>query len=383
MSRKLLLADDSVTIQKVIEITLSDKDYILSIASDGDEAMRMATSERPDLIMADVFMPGKDGYEVCEAIRSNADLKDVPVLLLAGTFEPFDQDKARAVGANDWIVKPFSSQGLIDKVEELLAQTPVEEQWQATPSQAPGDQDILQALEEVVATQKVALAPVADPFVEPVQAFEAPAATAVELEPLDFSVAEPVAEEVETRVRSVDPFASPEPATDELPPLDGFSLPEEVEPVAAIPEAVESFSFDDPQEVEAAAVVEPAVPKPVVQTDFDLPPLGDFNLPEEQLEPEPEQEQEQEQEVVSDVAVIDLKEADIAEEGAYGAVPERVEKRIAFLSDEQLMEIVERVAGAVIERLAAPMLEQVVWEVVPDLAESMVREEMAKIKPDA
>ncbi|MEA3466513.1 MAG: response regulator, partial [Thermodesulfobacteriota bacterium] len=167
MSRRLLLADDSVTIQKVIEITLSDGDYILSIASDGDEALQMAISERPDLILADVFMPGKNGYDVCEEVRKNADLKDVPVLLLAGTFEPFDQDKARAVGANDWIVKPFSSQALIDKVVELLAQTPAEEQWQATPSQAPGDQDILQALEEVVATQEVAPEPVAPEPVAP------------------------------------------------------------------------------------------------------------------------------------------------------------------------------------------------------------------------
>jgi hypothetical protein len=80
--------------------------------------------------------------------------------------------------------------------------------------------------------------------------------------------------------------------------------------------------------------------------------------------------------------VFQLAEDDIVAEGAYGAVPERVEQRVAFLSDEQLNEIVERVAGAIIEKLAAPIVEQVVWEVVPDLAESMVREEMAKIKAD-
>jgi CheY-like chemotaxis protein len=96
MSRRLLLADDSVTIQKVIEITLSDKDFILSVASNGDDALQMAINESPDLILADVFMPGLNGYELCEAVRNNEALKDIPVLLLAGTFEPFDEAKSRA-----------------------------------------------------------------------------------------------------------------------------------------------------------------------------------------------------------------------------------------------------------------------------------------------
>ncbi|MEA3465345.1 MAG: hypothetical protein U9R29_04980, partial [Thermodesulfobacteriota bacterium] len=223
---------------------------------------------------------------------------------------------------------------------------------------------------EPVAPEPVAPEPVAPEPVAP-EPVAAPVETAVELVPLDFSVAEvaePDEEVEDTTDRSVDPFASPEPVTEDSPPLDEFNFPEADKPDDTIPEAVDSFSFDTHQEDEASAE-----PEPEAQTDFDLPPLGDFNLPVEPLEPD----------AASDDGVIDLKEEDIAEEGAYGAVPERVEKRIAFLSDEQLTEIVERVAGAVIERLAAPMLEQVVWEVVPDLAESMVREEMAKIKPDA
>lgn len=401
MSRRLLLADDSVTIQKVIEITLSDKDFILSVASNGDDAMQMAINESPDLILADVFMPGLNGYELCEAVRNNAALKDVPVLLLAGTFEPFDEAKSRAVGANDWIVKPFSSQGLVDKVEELLANVPVAEEWQASPSQTPGDQDILQALEEVVASQAVLdPAPVESaPTFEPVAEVESPSTATEELAPFSFEIEEPVVEpaiEVETTSdRLVDPFAEadlaplveetpapvedsfavPEPDLAELPPLEDFSFtPKETpSPVAeevATPE--ESFSFDNTSFEEPSfaepAVVEPTVAEPVIEPT----PIGGFQAP---VEPEIA--------AVSQDGIIDLKESDIAEEGAYGATPERVEKRVAFLSDEQLTEIVERVAGAVIERLAAPMLEQVVWEVVPDLAESMVREEMAKIKPDA
>ncbi len=391
MRRKLLLADDSVTIQKVIEITLADKDYDLRIAGDGDEALRMATSEAPDLIMADVFMPGLDGYELCRNIRTNEVLKDVPVLLLAGTFEPFDKDKATDVGANDWIVKPFSSQNLIDKVDELLAAVPAKEQWQAKPSVSPGDEDILQALEEVTAGL-TATVPAAVVAPEPIVAPEPVIAPASALDDFSFetnAVDESASENSASSV--VDPFSAsgpdiapiPEPAsfefdtssvvdepsvetspspvskvdvTPELSPFEGFNLPEE--PATAVeepakemfPAAAESFSFDTP-DVETTVVSAPVLPEPVVAPDAE-----------------------------SSSDVVELQEADIAEEGAYGAVPERVEKRIAFLSDEQLTEIVERVAGAVIAKLAAPIVENVVWEVVPDLTESMVREEMAKIK---
>ena len=395
MSRRLLLADDSVTIQKVIEITLSDKDFILSVASNGDEALQMATNEPPDLILADVFMPGLNGYELCEAVRKNDSLKDVPVLLLAGTFEPFDEAKANSVGANDWIVKPFSSQGLVDKVEELLAHVPVAEEWQASPTQTPGDQDILQALEEVVASQPVAApAPVEPVTPAPVEPVVAPEPVA-DLAPFDFAIEEPVAEPAVEFETTTDPFADPfadssspslsaevfsssaeEPT--ELPPLEDFSfssaseLEKEIQPVEeSVAAPVEEFSFETASfDEQPAADFAIEIEEPAAEPVIEQAPIGGF-----QAAAEPEG--------AANDGIVDLKESDIVEEGAYGATPERVEKRVAFLSDEQLTEIVERVAGAVIERLAAPVLEQVVWEVVPDLAESMVREEMAKIKPDA
>ena len=121
MKKKLLLADDSITIQKVIAITFSSDDYTLTVVDNGLAALDKARAERPDLVMADVFMPGKNGYEVCAAIKGDPALRGVPVLLLTGTFEPFDEDKARQVGADKWIAKPFESQRLIDNVEELLA----------------------------------------------------------------------------------------------------------------------------------------------------------------------------------------------------------------------------------------------------------------------
>lgn len=121
MSKKLLLADDSITIQKVIGITFANEDYSLSVVDNGDAALEKARAQQPDLVLADVFMPGKNGYELCAAIKADPALQQIPVLLLAGTFEPFDEAKARKAGADGWIAKPFESQALIDRVEELLA----------------------------------------------------------------------------------------------------------------------------------------------------------------------------------------------------------------------------------------------------------------------
>jgi CheY-like chemotaxis protein len=124
MSKKLLLADDSITIQKVIGITFANEDYQLAIVDNGNDALEKAREFHPDLVLADVFMPGKNGYELCAAVKQDPTLKSVPVLLLSGTFEPFDEEKARDAGADGWIAKPFESQALIDRVEELIARVP-------------------------------------------------------------------------------------------------------------------------------------------------------------------------------------------------------------------------------------------------------------------
>ena len=100
-------------ITKVIGITFANEDYELVVVDNGDAALQKAQENRPDLVLADVYMPGKNGYELCSAVKSDASLQGVPVLLLAGTFEPFDEEKARAAGADDWISKPFESQALI------------------------------------------------------------------------------------------------------------------------------------------------------------------------------------------------------------------------------------------------------------------------------
>lgn len=119
---KLLLADDSVTIQKVVNLTFADEGIEVVAVGDGDSAIAKLAEFTPDLVLADVNMPGRSGYQVCEAIRQNPALERVPVLLLVGSFEPFDEDEARRVGANDFMTKPFQSiRQLVNKVTDLLA----------------------------------------------------------------------------------------------------------------------------------------------------------------------------------------------------------------------------------------------------------------------
>jgi CheY-like chemotaxis protein len=137
MPKKVLLADDSITIQKVIGITFANEDIALTTVDNGADAIATAKRVRPDLILADVVMPGKNGYEVCEYVKHSPDLRGTPVLLLAGTFESFDEAEMARVGADGYITKPFESQTLIDKVHELISRAqPDKTAASAAPAQA-------------------------------------------------------------------------------------------------------------------------------------------------------------------------------------------------------------------------------------------------------
>jgi CheY-like chemotaxis protein len=124
MGKTLLLADDSVTIQKVVGISFASEDIALVTVDNGDDAIAKARALRPDVILADVVMPGKSGYEVCEAVKADPALRHIPVLLLTGTFEAFDSERASRAGAAGHIAKPFEAQALVERVKRLLASAP-------------------------------------------------------------------------------------------------------------------------------------------------------------------------------------------------------------------------------------------------------------------
>jgi CheY-like chemotaxis protein len=121
MPRTLLLADDSVTIQRVIELTFADEDIHVVAVSDGDEAIAVLDKTPPDIVLADVGMPGRNGYEVARHIKETPRLAHIPVVLLTGAFEPVDQARAAAAGCDGVLAKPFEPQLVIGRVKELLA----------------------------------------------------------------------------------------------------------------------------------------------------------------------------------------------------------------------------------------------------------------------
>jgi len=130
MGHTILLADKSITIQKIVELTFADEDYVIKSFSDGQAALDAIPQLQPDLILADISLPGKTGYEVCRALRTDPALtafSKTPIILLAGIYETMDENRAKQVeenvresGANDFLSKPFDPQLLISKVRYVI-----------------------------------------------------------------------------------------------------------------------------------------------------------------------------------------------------------------------------------------------------------------------
>jgi len=118
--KRVLLADDSTTIQRVVELSFAGGDVSVVSVGDGEQAVEAIRLSPPDLVLADIGMPGRSGYEVVEFVRSQPGLASLPVLLLAGAFDPVDEERARRVGADGVVTKPFDPDVLVERVRELL-----------------------------------------------------------------------------------------------------------------------------------------------------------------------------------------------------------------------------------------------------------------------
>jgi len=119
MPKKLLVADDSVTIHKVVTLTFADEDVVIDTVTDGTQAIERAKRIKPDFVLADVFMPGQNGYEVCESLKSDPELAGVPVILMVGTFESFDEGEAARVKCDGHLTKPFDTSELLRMFKSL------------------------------------------------------------------------------------------------------------------------------------------------------------------------------------------------------------------------------------------------------------------------
>lgn len=145
MSKKLLLADDSVVIQKLVGLSFANENVEIVYADNGDDAIARAKEVTPDVVLADVVMPGKSGYEVCEAVKQDPALAHVPVLLLTGTFEAFDEARAQTAGADGQITKPFEAQALVSRITEVMENPPAAQTTAAAVGAAANADGLLEA----------------------------------------------------------------------------------------------------------------------------------------------------------------------------------------------------------------------------------------------
>jgi CheY-like chemotaxis protein len=426
MKRRILLADDSVTIQKVIELTFMDEDYEVRAVSNGDEAVALLSEMAPDFVIADVHMPGANGYEVCR--RAKQLRPGTPVLLLVGTFEPFDEAQARSVGADSFLKKPFDSQELLQRVEELIAaKTPV-----ISPPTIPMP---------IVPPAPPAAPP--EPFAsdwgtgassglgglgfaapEPPPPAPAPAAApdwnaapwgGFELSPEPEPMAAPVPRGMDPEPFDREPSFTLEPEPDYTPPAEEpvFSL-EETDSSFAIREDVfgapSDLSLDEAPLDEAPQdrylTEEPAAPAPAGGAGFTWneepepirfaeeepaaaasswsEPLEPAPAFEEAAAPEPEQPQWSLPEPAYPPAAgqpqYDPSPAAYAAPAAPAAMASTAAAAPAngngHLSDED----VDRIARRVVELLGDRTVRDVAWEVIPDMAEVIIRDRLRELE---
>jgi len=407
MSGTILLADDSLTIQKVVELTFADTENSVITVSSGDELLERLPEVAPDLVICDVIMPGTDGYSVCQTIKSDPSTLHIPVILLTGTFEPFDKDRALAAGCDEIITKPFEARKLVDTVEGLLQRT-LEPPVEASSAEHPVGPSRFEGA--VVPPQPGWEAPVAEEFgtrlASAPEAFDAePAAAGEEIdftttgfaemeeagrtgqeeayqapsEGLEFGLdevehqAEPgtaVPEPARDSVAS--PFAPAEAAGAEERAEEPFSPAEEAVSEAAAPPPLPYGAEPGEPFEEAAPPLDQAEEPPIgsVTTPVAIPPTGTFQEAAFDNAATVEDTGGRAAPPASPAPTATEESRPVAE--TAGAVP------VGSLADED----VERIARRVVELFAA-RLEQIAWEVIPDVAEIVVRERVRQIEAEA
>lgn len=408
MSNKLLLADDSITIQKVVGIIFANEDYELTVVDNGDAALEKAKQIIPDIILVDALMPGKTGYEVCAEVRRDARLKAIPLLLLTGAFEPFDEDKARQSGADDFISKPFESQQLIDRVQKLIdlgrtrsaptvaVEAPIVEAPQAVPvtgvqtpqsvaaeaGTAPLATDLAQAFAGVtLAEEQEDVFSLGEEVIE--GSIDDDLWGAFEIEDvsggaaMEFgAVAEPIPASTASQVTEIDDAFSFADMDDDIVTEIAEAPVEKAQQIGTGWEPVneQTFSFDDEIKTDVSEQ-SPAMDAASTFSEFEFAPETEETGPEmDQFLEDPASPTEDLAfpfiEPAADVHFAPEMQAAVAPPGS--AV---TSEQPASLSEAQIREI--------LSSLSREMIERIVWEVVPDLAEVLIKEEIKKLKSGA
>jgi CheY-like chemotaxis protein len=358
--RKLLLADDSATIQKVIDLTFADEGVRVVAVGNGQDAIDQLLEMQPDIVLADIFMPARNGYEVCEYVKTNEQLKHIPVMLLVGSFEPLDEAEARRVGADDILTKPFQSiRRLIDRVGALVSSPPVEKENPTAelPKVPEPEEDQFMDTYELEVTTADTL-PLEQALLEHEQKVEQPVA-ATESLPREETM------ETETRNDSLSDSASDSDAlldigefepvhasADDEFVLDLDDLPGEVAPAWVSAAPARTFVEPEVKEAVAAASAYEATYQPQVHSSFADTQEVPFAS------------------AMQEVAVVE-PEPVVAE-------PEPVAASTSFSPGQLTPEMIDVIARRVVEMMSDKVVREIAWEVVPDMAELLIKQQLEK-----
>ena len=399
--RKLLLADDSLTIQKVVEITFADEGVTVISVGTGEEALARLAEIAPDVVLADVCMPSPNGYEICESIKQNAELRHIPVMLLVGSFEPFDEAEARRVGANDILTKPFQSiRRLIDRVGGLVS-------GKQDPDQVPTAE--LPYVDKPVEAERMSTGeleittantqPLPDSLAErfgskPADALPAestPASASVVKTPengramdnstlqtetmadpgdvlLDLGDLTPARSAAEDFVLDIDLDEAPEPAMAEA--FAGAPRPHAfVEPQVSAPTGVEWQIESEPNGMPAAVNTGELKPGSSKQ----------FEDAQEWMRPPV-----QSSAMVDSTAFEARKLERVTDEPMDGqAAPAAATASATPLTNASQLspEMIDAIARRAVEQLSEKVVQQIAWEVVPQLAELMIKRKLEEKDP--
>ena len=122
MTRSVLVVDDEPNIVMSLEFLMKQAGYDVRIARDGEEALRAIEAAPPDLVLLDVMMPKRDGFDICRTIRANPDWNGVRIVMLTAKGREADRDKGLALGADAYITKPFSTRETMDQIRQLIGE---------------------------------------------------------------------------------------------------------------------------------------------------------------------------------------------------------------------------------------------------------------------
>ena len=386
MSIKVLVADDSITIQKVIGIIFGGDEYSLTVVDNGKAAVDKAREINPDILLIDALMPGMTGYEVAESVRSIPSLAAKPILILTGSFEPFDEEKAKKCGADDFISKPFESQQIITKVRELLELGRSRAQSAQPSPILPVAEAFREQADEVShqteAPQPAAPADIWGAFTQeaepPVEAVAPPVAAALSAAAAEPDVFAIVTEENDAQL--VQPAVPAEAALShtgsQWVPVEENTFEFEEEAIVETP--VHAFAEQTlPSQGSAFGDVtfkdEAATPAPPA---FSAAPEEDFTVPEPAFAPFAAPAPSFGVPVVPVAPFAPLADPT----PPFTAPVEPAPAAPAFAAAVAPAALTEEQLRAALATVSKDVIERIVWEVVPDLAEALIREAIRKIK---